>query len=85
MFGIVIDDQTTPYIYSDQLDRLPPLVKANQRLGHSARLVVEDPECLMCDQTIEGCFEVDGWGDWAELPLHRGCEAGYHAERAADE
>lgn len=85
MFGIVIDDQPTPYIYSDQLDRLAPLVRANENLGHTARVVIEDPECLMCDQVIEGCFEVDGWGDWIEYPLHLSCESDYHAEQAANE
>ena len=84
MYGIVIDDHTDPYIYADELGWMIPLVQANQRTGHRARLVAEVSECEHCGRDLPGGWvEVDEYGDYLEPQVHDSCRPPYFDQARA--
>lgn len=85
MYGIVIDDHTDPYVTGQNLDQIRHIAKANERLGHVARVVTEVRDCEYCGDSLPGGWvEIDEYGDFVEQPMHDRCFACYAEERWID-
>lgn len=82
MYGIVIDDQAEPYVKGKDRTTMDILRTANQRRGHTARLVQSDPPCLWCDEEVRGWFELYD-DEWVDQPLHGYCRAAYAEDQDA--
>jgi hypothetical protein len=85
MYGIVIGDQTDPYVTGNNLDQLRHIAEANKRLGHDTHLVLWVNECWYCDDGLPGGWvEVDAQGDFIDYPMHDRCVGYYMEERRID-
>ena len=80
MFGLVIDNQSDPYLVTQEhRDSLDELIKMNEADGHQVTVVELDRECVICTDIVEGWTGVD------EQPIHAGvCYAEYDAWHRAD-